>query len=182
MKVRSFLFNLLKIIITTLLVVFIINKWFFKSVEVVGSSMYPNLHDGDRGISNIIFNNLFSVSRFDVVVVNTKKHHFIVKRIIGLPGENIEYRDDKLYVNDQVVDEPFLNNDYANNIKATGVFTNDFGPFQLGKNEYFVMGDNRPNSLDSRFEEIGLVHREDIISKDIYIFYPFNRLNIVTKP
>lgn len=181
-KVRSFLFNLIKIIVTTCLVVFIINKWFFKSVEVVGSSMYPTLHNHDRGISNILFNNLFSLSRFDVVVVKTENHDHIVKRVIGLPGENIEYRNDKLYINDQEVDEPFLNTEYALNIKSKGVFTNDFGPFQLGSNEYFVMGDNRPNSLDSRFEEIGLIKRENIISKDIYIFFPFSHMNIISKP
>lgn len=177
MKKKSFLWEIMKSLVLSILIVFTINKWFFKPVEVVGISMYPTLKNGERGFSSLIALKTEEFSRFDIVVVNTQQHGLIVKRLIALPNETIEIKDSVLYINNQAVEQDFLNYQYKNEYQqsTSDSFDRDFGPLTLTTDEYFVMGDNRPYSLDSR-SEMGPIHLSNIISKDILIIYPFNEL------
>ena len=103
-----------------------------------------------------------SINRFDIVVVD-KGDSYIIKRVIGLPGENIRYEDNKLYVNDELIEEPFL---------EIGKNTDDFEA-SLPDDCYFLMGDNRQVSLDSR--ALGCFDISKIRGKTSFSFFPFNR-------
>lgn len=177
MKRKSTLFNLLKSFILAFIIVSLINTWLFKSVQVVGNSMYPTLKNGEQGFSSIIHKNVEGLQRFDIVVVKTEKQ-YLVKRVIGLPNETIEVKDEVLYIDGQFVNQPFLDQDYVKSFKT---FTQDFGPITLGEDDYFLMGDNRPVSMDSRFSQYGPFHKDMIISKNIMILYPINEFKWVSQ-
>lgn len=173
------LFDLARTFIICFIAVFLITTFLVKPVRVDGKSMYPTLHDEDIGIMNIISRKISGVNRFDVVIVyNENLHEDWVKRVIGLPGDSIYAKDDVVYVNGKAIEEPYLDNDHANAIRARGDhFTNDFEEVILGEDEYFLMGDNRINSSDSRV--VGPFKGEDIVGKDVYVLYPFNNMQIV---
>lgn len=116
-----------------------------------------------------------------MVVYYEEKDMQLVKRIVGLPGEKIEYKNDKLYVNDQYVEEKFFDDEFIRRQTYDGSiqFTEDFGPYYIREDEYFLIGDNRPRSTDSRV--LGTFHREEILSKSILVLWPFNSIHYVGK-
>ena len=89
----------------------------------------------------------------------------LIKRVIGLPGETVEYKDGKLYIDGKVMKDEYS--------KST---TNDFDKVTLGKDEYFVLGDNRAVSIDSR--RLGPINKKDILGKARLVIFPFNRFGI----
>ncbi len=146
--------------IIIILVVVLIRTFIATPVKVDGSSMVPNLHDGDLLILNKLDK---TYERFDVVVVNYNNTK-LVKRVIGLPGEHVEYKDNKLYINGKVIEEKFIDTE-------TKDFTVDYlGYNKIPKNYYFVVGDNRQNSMDSRM--IGLINKKDIIGTTSFRLWP----------
>ena len=147
----------------------------FRPVEIIGSSMEPTLEDNERGFSNV-FSMFFSdVNRFDIVVVKSKENNgeYWVKRVIGLPNETIECKNNNIYIDDKIIKQDFLPN------MEDEYYTDDFEQITLGDDEYFLMGDHRKKSYDSRYEEVGPFKKSDILSKDVYIYYPFDRIRIV---
>ena len=133
-------------------------------VNVNGTSMSTTLKDGDIMILNKIGLRT-GIKRFDIVVLKTDKN-YLIKRVIGLPGETINYKDEVLYINGKVVEDKY-------NLNVTG----EIEPVKLAKDEYYVMGDNRAVSKDSRM--IGPVKDEDIIGKTNFIIFPFNKFGKV---
>lgn len=128
--------------------------------------MVPTLKNGDILILNKLAHNY---KRFDIVVV--KAHDAkLVKRIIGLPGESIEYRNNVLYIDGKVM------NDVA--IEPTDDFSLEdlYGLNKIPNEYYFVMGDNRDGSSDSRDYRVGLIKRENILGKTIFRLFPFNKI------
>ncbi len=165
-KFKDFIKSLLQTIITAVVIVFICFKFVFISTEVNGSSMYPTLQDGDRGFSFVITKNI-SINRFDICVIDSQKSgKLLVKRIIGMPNDKVTYKDNKLYINDEYVEETFLNDD---------VYTEDF-EVQLGEDEYFCLGDNREVSRDSRY--YGAFQKSEIKSTNFFAYYPFERFGV----
>lgn len=125
--------------------------------------MYPTLDDNDIMILNKIGYEVDGLERFDIVVVKYYDK-YLIKRVIGLPGDNIKYKDNKLYINDEYVEEPFLNDD---------VVTWDFEMVgTVPEDSYFVMGDNRVVSMDSR--DLGTFKKSRIIGKTNFTVYPFS--------
>lgn len=173
------LLDLLRTFVICFILVWLISHFVVRPVRVDGESMKPTLLDEELGLMNVFSRKTGSINRFDVVVVNNKEYHEDwVKRVIGLPGDSIYAKDDVLYINGKPIEEPYLDTDYANGIRNRGeVFTKDFDTVILGDDEYFLMGDNRILSLDSRV--VGPFKGEDIIGKDVYVFYPFNEMKIV---
>ena len=160
-------------VVVTVLVVLLVNTFFFKFVAVSGTSMTPTVPDKSIGFSNIISRKLSGIDRFDIVVINSpSRGKNLIKRVIGLPGETISYSDGKLYVNDQLYSEDFLDPDYV--ISQTGGKRNFTGYFTatLGEGEYFCMGDNRMVSADSRV--YGPFTEDEIIATGIFVIYPFS--------
>ncbi|WP_373128945.1 signal peptidase I [Dielma fastidiosa] len=173
--------DFIKTFVICLGAVWLLTTFVFTPVRVDGMSMYPTLHDDDLGIASIFSAKYLKIERFDVVVVNDKaansKDHW-VKRVIGLPGETISCMDDVVYINGEPIEEPFLDTEYANTQrKNLGFFTSDFDEVTLGEDEYFVMGDNRTNSTDSRY--VGPFTRDNITCKDVLIYYPFSNFKLV---
>ncbi len=133
--------------------------------------MYPTLKDGDFGFSNVISVKLSKLERFDIVIINSPLgDDKLVKRIVGFPGEQVDYIEDVLYIDGKPVEESFLNQNYMNEFYATSdtPFTKDFS-VTLGDNEYYCIGDNRPNSSDSRV--FGPISEDSIISKGVFVIF-----------
>ena len=155
--------NIVFLIVLTAII--ITRLFFFSPIRVNGTSMYPTLQDKEFMILNKISLKQ-GINRFDIVVVQDNNNKYIIKRVIGLPGESVMYKDNKLYINGKVVEDNYS--------KTT---TNDFDNVILGENEYFVMGDNRAVSSDSRI--IGPVNIKNIKGKTNLIIFPFNKMGTV---
>ena len=159
----------------------VISHFVIKPVKVKGSSMYPTLKDGDYAVSNVMGKTVGNIDRFDVVIIYVpEKSEYIVKRVIGLPGETVEYTGNQLYINEKAMNEPFLNEEYKKSYKEdTGTnFTSDVAPITLGDDEYYCLGDNRPRSSDSRV--YGAFHKAQIKSKGVCVLYPLSEAGVET--
>ncbi len=156
-----------------LIVVILIRIFIISPVRVDGVSMYPTLNNKDYLLVEKFDKNY---KRFDVVVFSYNNEK-LVKRIIGLPGDKVEYKNELLYINGKYVKEDFLDKKYKKEqIKKNGYFTKDFNIELLAyktipQGYYFVVGDNRPNSADSRM--IGLIAKDKIEGKAIFNVFKF---------
>ena len=170
----------MKTLAVSFVFVLLLTNFVIKPIRVNGSSMYPSLKDKEIGFSNILSYKVFGAKRFDVVIVYVDElKEYLVKRVIGLPGEIVEFKNDTLYIDNKAISQPFLSDTYMNSVKGyfSGIFTNSFGPVILGDDEVWLMGDNRPYSSDSR--RFGAFKLTKIISKDAYILFPLNEAKIV---
>ncbi|PSL42177.1 signal peptidase I [Planomicrobium soli] len=158
----------------------IIRFFFFTPIVVDGESMMPTLEHGDRMIVNKIGYNVGVPDRFDIVVFHAPEEKDYIKRIIGLPGDHLAYEDDQLYINGEVVEEPYLD---AYKEGITGTLTEDFtlediiGEEVVPEGHVFVMGDNRRASKDSRM--IGPVPMEEVIGSTNFVFWPMAEAGVV---
>lgn len=162
---KKVILDVLKTIIESLLVVWLIMTFVAIPVNVVGQSMYPTLHEGDFGFG-AVFTKWSEPKRFDIVILeneNTKEK--IVKRIVGLPNETVEYHDNKLYINGEYIEEPFVVDNYTDDMKIV-----------LGDDDYFCLGDNRSRSKDSRY--YGPFSKKDIVARKIFVAFPFDNLGL----
>ena len=146
---------------------------FGSRAEVSGSSMSPVLNSGDVVLMNRLAYDLGSPERFDIAVFSKEDASYNMKRIIGLPGETV-YIDENGYV---YIDGKVLKEDYIKEL------ANDAGiasvPVVLGEDEYFVMGDNRNNSTDSRSQDVGVVHRDEFIGRAFMRIWPITDMEIL---
>lgn len=152
--------------IIIVLVVIFLKVYIVTPVRVNGPSMEPTLYEKDIMILNKTAYYFSEPERFDIVVISTSED-YIIKRVIGLPGEVIEYKDNVLYVDGEAVEEPFEHKE-----------TDDFSSKELGSETipedcYLVLGDNRPNSYDSR--EIGFIRKSQIVGRTTLTILPFDR-------
>ncbi|MDD5888583.1 MAG: signal peptidase I [bacterium] len=144
------------------IVIAVVIKFFVVTpIRVNGESMMNTLHDGDIMVLNEISYKFSSIKRFDIVVI---KHddEYLIKRVIGLPGEEIEYIDGKLYVDGEEIEETFNHEITADVLKI-----------KVPDNEYYVLGDNRINSTDSRV--IGTIPIKNIKGTTSLTIFPFSR-------
>lgn len=146
--------------IVALIIIIIIKINVITPIRVNGESMDTTLKDGDIMLLNILDYKMHGLKRFDIVVVKTDRD-LIIKRVIGLPGEIIEYKDNQLYVDGKKVKENYGSKK-----------TEDFKKY-VPKGSYFVLGDNRTNSMDSRY--YGPFKEEKIMGKTSYTIFPFTR-------
>ncbi|TSB46390.1 signal peptidase I [Alkalicoccobacillus porphyridii] len=177
-KEKSESWEWVKAIVIALILAFVIRTFMFASVVVDGESMQPTLEPNDKMIVNKIGLQLSEPERFDIVVFHAPGGNDYIKRIIGLPGEEVEYRDDILYINQEPVAEPFLDElkvSYSGEI-LTGDFTlaDLTSESVVPEDSYFVMGDNRRRSKDSR--DIGPIHKQDIIGGASLTFWPIENI------
>ncbi len=149
---------------------FVIVWYLGQKVSNVGDSMKPEIKNGDVVLVNRIIYNASSPDRYDVVVFKpngNENSHYYVKRIVGLPGETVEIKDENIYINGEKLKE---------NAKIKTTALEDPGiayePIELKGNEYFVLGDNRSSSEDSRMADIGNVKKKDIYGKAWFIISP----------
>lgn len=172
--VKELLSLIIYIGIVVLLCFIIINFVGCRS-RVEGESMMPTLNDKDNLWVDKLSYTFGDPKRFDVIIFNYNEDTTYVKRIIGLPGETVRIdKDGKIYINDRLLVENYGKEKIsANNLGRASQ------PVLLGKDEYFVLGDNRNNSSDSRWADVGNVQREDIVGKVVFRIYPFKDLGFV---
>jgi signal peptidase I len=146
-------------ILTALIIGVLIHQFIFERAVVDGTSMYPTLHNNQNIIVDKITPKINGYQRFDIVVLwSDGANEYLVKRIIGLPGETVQIKEGKVYINDEQLDDI----DGLDTMISGGIAAE---PIKLGDNEYFVLGDNRNNSLDSRIAYVGNIDISDIVGK-----------------
>ena len=151
--------------IIIILVVIIIRSFIATPIRVNGGSMDDTLKNGETMILNKIGMTIKGIKRWDIVVIK-KDDTYLIKRVIGLPGETVKYEGGKLYIDEkEVIDKYSLTR------------TDDFEEFKAGDDEYFVMGDNRYISQDSRI--IGFINKKEIKGKTNIILFPIERFGYV---
>lgn len=153
--------------IVIVIIVILIRTFIATPVRVNGDSMKSYLKEGEVLILNKMDK---SYDRFDIVVINSNGTK-IIKRIIGLPGESIEYKDCKLYIDDKEMKD-FISSCSTEDFSLEGLYNYAIIP----EGYYFVMGDNRKNSSDSRDYRVGLIAKSQIEGTTSIRLYPFNRL------
>ena len=172
-----------RLILITVVAAMVILVFVARKEEVRVTSMYPTLVEGESVIINMAANYVGEIKRFDVVVAREYRSDDLwVKRVIGLPGETISYREDVLYVDGKAMEEPFLDKKYVEQVKKSAnklYFTQDYTSKKLGKNEYLLVGDNRNESLDSRNDAVGPFQREQIIARGVFVYQPFSKARYV---
>lgn len=149
------------------LLAFGIRFFLFVPIVVEGVSMMPTLEEGDKVGVNKIGVKFDDYDRFDIIVFETNEETNYIKRIIGMPGDHIEYENDKLFINGKHYEEAYLE-DYNEAMTDSGTLTENFalesylGETIVPDGHYFVLGDNRQRSKDSRDPRIGFVPQEKI--------------------
>ena len=150
--------------IIAIILAFIIKMFLFDFVMVQGSSMIPTLENGDRLIINKIGYTIGEPNYEDVVILSYSKDVEYVKRVIAKGGDTVEIKDQVVYLNDQVLSEDYI----------SPTPYDDFAKVTVPAGTYFVMGDNRANSSDSRYASLGFVERSAIDGKVIFRIWPLN--------
>ena len=169
----EFVWELLQTLVMAGLLIVFFRTFVFQNYVVEGNSMQETLHPEERVIVGRLNYILGEPQRGDIVVfeypLDTSRDY--VKRIIGMPGETVSIRNNQVYIDGQPLGpETYL----------TYTRMNDFGPVSLGADEYFVLGDNRPGSSDSR--SWGALNKRFIIGKAWLVYFPFNHFRILTHP
>lgn len=181
----------IKVFVVSAIVILLFVNFVAHPVRVDGRSMYPTLKDGEFGFTNVGGVLLNGVERGDIVVVTTEeegqKTHW-VKRVIGLPGDTVSCVNDVVYINGKVLDETkYIDPDYRQSLvdkfgyfnkvpNANNTNVEDFEEVKLGDDEYYVMGDNRPYSKDSRY--VGPVKKSQIFAKKMLVLLPISDIGV----
>ena len=188
----------IKVFVISAIVILLFVNFVAHPVRVDGHSMDPTLQDGEFGFTNVGGVLLNGVNRGDIVVVTMQEDgqstHW-VKRVIGLPGDTVSCKDDVVYVNGKALDEtkyidPNFKQDwidqigYFNKVPNQGINKDDsvdsnvvdFKTVKLKSDEYFVMGDNRPRSKDSRY--VGPVKKSQLFAKKLLVLLPISQLGV----
>ncbi|MDY0407652.1 signal peptidase I [Virgibacillus soli] len=170
----------IKALFIAIILTFIIRTFFFTPVIVNGYSMEPTLHEEER----IIVSKIGEPKRFDIIVFHATDKKDYVKRVIGLPGDRVEYKDDILYINGEPYEEPYLDEFKQKVIDKplTHSFTLEQTPVGsevVPEGHLFVLGDNRRGSEDSR--HIGAIPMEKVVGTTRIVYYPFKDMKILGK-
>ncbi|MGD3155454.1 signal peptidase I [Staphylococcus warneri] len=165
------------IIIAIILTVFI-----GTSYTVSGESMHPTFEDKDKVIVSKISKTLNHIDSGDVIIFHANSKSDYIKRLIGKPGDTVKYKKDQLYINDKKVKESYLSENKK--YKDGKYLTEDFnskslnganGKAKIPADKYLVLGDNRQNSNDSRYKDVGLIDKKQIVGKVMFRYWPFDK-------
>lgn len=143
-------------------------------IRVVGNSMSDQVKSGQEILIDKISYELRDIKRYDVIVYKSElsgQEEYVVKRVIGLPGEEIQIVDSKIYINGEEIEDKYYKENFESGSASSII--------KISDNEYFVMGDNRNLSQDSRFEYVGNIKRGDILGRAWLIISPFSKIGII---
>ncbi len=169
---NSWLFDWGETIVVALVLALIIRAFFLQVFWIPSGSMEPTLDISDRIVVNKVVYNFRPPARFEIVVFRAvpamgAEKKDLIKRLVGLPGETLEVKDGVININGQPAFETHpMNQDYAN-----------FGPIEIPADSYFVMGDNRPASADSRYW--GFLPRKNVIGKTFLRIWPLTKFGLI---
>lgn len=167
-------FGWLIYLIILVTVAFLIIHFVGERTVVSGESMVPTLQDGDNLVVDKLSYRFRNPKRFEIVVFpfQYQKDTYYIKRIIGLPGETVQIYDGIVYINGKPLKESYGNQPIRNPGLASETIT-------LGEDEYFVLGDNRNNSADSREPSVGNIHKKDIIGRALFRMWPIDNVGLL---
>ncbi len=174
--VKGFIGDVLYIIICmiiSLIVAYGITHFVAHHTRVDGHSMNNTLADNDLLIIEKLSYYFNEPERYDIVVFPFSDNINYIKRIIGLPGEKLQIINGYVYINDVLLEDDIYGRSIITDPGIAGQ------PVYIGENEYFVLGDNRNSSSDSRKESVGLINRKDIQGKAVFRFWPFDELGVL---
>src|SRR3989344_3020471 len=183
--------DILQAIILALVVNVVIYFLFVVPSQVDGPSMLPNLHDKDLLFADKVIQWLgqtqigasldYNYKRGDIIIFDEAEIS-LVKRIIAAPGDTIKFENDKIYVNDKVITEKYISAGVPTHLPSGNLaFLAEGEALKIPDNYYFVMGDNRTNSKDSRFKDIGLIPRERIKGRVFIRFWPLEKFGLIQR-
>ncbi|WP_051226594.1 signal peptidase I [Butyrivibrio sp. MC2013] len=182
-KLRHFIKELISTVlyfVSVIVIMILFMTFVAQRTDVLGNSMLNTLQDGDSLIVSKISYIIGEPERFDIVVfphvdMRTGQDSYFIKRVIGLPGETV-YIDPEgnIYINGIVLNESYGREVIVNAGLASSEIT-------LGEDEYFVMGDNRNDSLDSRYPEVGNIKRDELVGKAVVRIFPFSSFGLLKK-
>lgn len=174
LDIKEFLSDTIKYIIF-IVVILVIAVYVVGLQQIVGPSMTPTLRNGDIVILDKLSYRFSKIKRDDIVALYYADTKFLVKRVVGLPGETVEFKDNKLYINGKYYEEKYLGDD---------IVTDNFSLEELNyttipDDMYLVLGDNRGDSMDSRDSDVGLIPKKDIYGKVRFKIWPINEFKYV---
>ena len=171
LSIRETLIDTVKLVIIIFIILFLM-IYVVSITQVVGSSMKSTLIDGDVLILSKANYRFFDIKRGDIISLDYEDTKYLIKRVIGLPGDSIEIVDNVLYINGEVYEEDYLDEglDYPD------FHLSDLGYDTIPEDMYLVLGDNREDSLDSR--DIGLISKDNVNGKIVLRIWPINKISL----
>lgn len=174
-SIGSFIYSFIETVLISLVLAIVLYLFIMTPHEVVGNSMYPTYKNGEFLMANKISYKFSIPQRGDVVIFQYSETQDFIKRVIGIPGDEVMIKDGKIYINNSPLDESkYLSNTVITN---GGSYIHEGQSITVGENQYFVCGDNRTNSSDSR--EFGPIEKNKIKGKAWIVFFPFNDFRLV---
>jgi signal peptidase I len=145
-------------------------------LRVTGDSMLPNFHDGEQIVAEKVTVKFENLKRGDIVIFQhpSNPDRLIIKRVIGLPGETIKLVNGQIFINGQILKEPYLTTESPT---LSGNYIKDNVLYTIPTDAYIFLGDNRSNSTDSR--DWGPINKNLVVGKAFLVYYPFNELGLV---
>ncbi len=170
-ETKKEIYSWIKTILFAILLAVIFRTYIFRTAYAMSVSMEPTLHQGQILIISRVNYLAGEPERGDIVVIDSKQdklgHLNLIKRVVGLPGETIEIKDNKVYIDEKALEPDFTKSP-----------TPDFGfeKTTIPEGKYMVMGDNRENSRDSRFESVGFIDEDYLIGKAVFRIWPLDKI------
>lgn len=171
---RSELAEYVQALVIAVALALVIIVFVAQAFVVQGSSMEPTLHNGERLLVDKLSYRFREPQRGEIVVFKypADPSHRYIKRIIGLPGDTVRISNGVVYINDTPIEENY----------TLEPAISDFGQVAVPPGHYFVLGDNRNNSEDSRYPDVGFVPRNLMVGRAVFVFWPLGRLGLVRVP
>ncbi len=170
-NIKEEILSWIKLIATAFILAFAIKTFIFQIAFVKGPSMQPTLYQGQVLIVSKLSYRIGTPKRGEIVVINDKlDNKDLIKRVIGEPGEDLEVKDGSVYIDGNI-----LSPDYT----ESPTYENGFKKSKTADDEYFVLGDNRVESRDSRSETLGFVKRKNIIGKAVFRLWPLKKFGVL---
>ena len=169
------IYSLIETILVALVLAIVLYLFIMTPHEVVGNSMHPTYKNGEMLMANKITYRVSEPKRGDVIIFKFSDTQDFIKRIVGIPGDEVMIKDGKIYINNELLDESkYLQSSVITN---GGSYLHEGQSITIQDNEYFVCGDNRTNSSDSR--EFGPITQDKIKGKAWIVYFPFTEFRIV---
>lgn len=162
-------------VIASVVLVVLTMMFVAQSLEISGNSMVPTFHNSERIVVEKVSYKTSNPKRYDIVVVRSPSNDsmLLIKRVIGLPNESIKIdQNGQVFANGQLIDSNFVNTEDSSFKPAVR-----YSEYNLKKDEYFILGDNRNHSNDSRF--FGAINKESIVGKAFFVYWPLNKIRTV---
>jgi signal peptidase I len=173
--IKEFFRDFMGYIITFAVIIFVFT-FVVAFHPIAGNSMTPSLEEGNIVAVNKFYPKFFEFKHFQIVIVKKESKTYI-KRVIGIPGDNVSYTNNVLNINGQNYKEPFLGNVTTDDFRFEDICNNELCyDGYIPSDYYLVLGDNRNDSMDSRSKKFGLVHKDEIQGLVLFKMWPMNDL------